>query len=167
MPGSGKTFWARRLAAALGYNVVDLDAYIVAQYQKSIPQLFAISEQHFRNLEHEALSQIITHRNDTVISTGGGAPIYHNNMDLMKQNGCVIYLEVAIAALKANIKRRPESRPMLAKLDDNALQEKLEQLYLERKEIYQKAHLKVQADNISRTTFAGLVKTYISQLNRS
>ncbi len=58
--GSGKSYWGRRLAESLQLPFVDLDAHIVAQTGKSIPELFAEhGEEGFRTIEQQQLLELL------------------------------------------------------------------------------------------------------------
>ena len=166
MPGSGKSHWMKRLAKALDYKAVDMDVYIEQQSKKSIPELFALSEAYFREQERAALEALIAGHNDQmIIATGGGAPVYRDNMDLMKKNGLVIYLEVAPEQLVNNVARSRHKRPLLATEDPVALSEKIKTLYRSRQNIYERADLKISADSISLATFAATIMDYQSKTN--
>ena len=65
---------------------------------------------------------------EKVIATGGVAPLRERNVDLMKQNGIVVYLKRDIEKLST------EGRPLSA-----GGKERLYKLYDERHEIYEKA----------------------------
>lgn len=51
MPGSGKTSIGRLLAQKLNMKFVDMDEYIQDMENKSIAEMFEISEDYFRNTE--------------------------------------------------------------------------------------------------------------------
>lgn len=164
MPGSGKTYWMQQLASLLHYDAIDMDVYITEQNHKSIPELFAISEGHFREKEHQALLDIISgHKDDIIISTGGGAPMFAGNMELMKENGCVIYIDTPITTLISNVSHSGNKRPLLANNSEEELRLKLERLYGERQKKYEEAHIKIDGDNISLATFAAEIKAYLAQ----
>src|SRR5690554_7670123 len=85
--GSGKTTVGQMLARALQWRFIDLDHYIVQSQGKSITALFdEIGEAGFRLLEHEALKEVAALKR-VVVSTGGGAPCFHKNMQLMRSKG--------------------------------------------------------------------------------
>jgi shikimate kinase len=166
MPGSGKTYWMAQLAEQLQYRGVDMDHFIEEQTGSTIPELFAISEEHFRAQEKFALEAIIHQYEDkVVIATGGGAPCYKDNMPEMKSAGCVIYLETAIESLLSNVKKSGVPRPLLANGASQELAEKLSALYRQRKEIYEQAHIKINVDKATLATFADAITQYLSDQN--
>jgi shikimate kinase len=98
--GAGKTSVGRLLAASLGWNFLDLDAHLEARANATIPELFAISEPHFRRLESSALANALS-RTSTVIALGGGAPEQLTNRLLLEQTPgtLVVYLDAPFPTL--------------------------------------------------------------------
>lgn len=166
MPGSGKSYWMEQLAAQLRYRAVDMDHAIAAQTGKTIPELFAISEEHFREAERKVLLALVQQPGEhIVIATGGGAPAYKNNMDLMKAAGCVLYLQSDMENLLSNLDKSAIPRPLLANGSRKEQAEKLSALYRQRKEIYEQAHATIATDTASLATFAEAIKQYLSNQN--
>jgi len=110
--GSGKTTVGKLLARSLSLEFIDLDAYIENKYRKTISALFAgKGEEEFRKIESQALHEVAQFE-DVVISTGGGAPCYLDNMALMNQAGTTVYIKAdpeELAARLAGIKNRASS----------------------------------------------------------
>ena len=52
--GCGKTTISKLLSEKLKMPVIDMDKYIEKKYQCTIPDMFAISEEYFRDRESEA-----------------------------------------------------------------------------------------------------------------
>lgn len=71
MPGSGKTTFGKALAQRLGRDFYDADDVIVEQEGKTIPELFAVSEDCFRDAEVRA-SQSLAEKSGIVVACGGG-----------------------------------------------------------------------------------------------
>ncbi|MDG5814756.1 shikimate kinase [Chitinispirillales bacterium ANBcel5] len=95
---SGKTTTAKALAKLLNYPHLDLDEQIELMHEKKegkslkVRQLFSnCGKEGFTKLEHEALKAIAGAEN-TIISTGGHAPLCANNQMLLKKLGKIIYL---------------------------------------------------------------------------
>ena len=49
--GSGKTTFGKILSQKTGHEMIDLDDYLVNRFNMSIPDMFQISEDYFRNNE--------------------------------------------------------------------------------------------------------------------
>ncbi|WP_118972790.1 shikimate kinase [Taibaiella koreensis] len=168
MPGSGKSYWSHQLSDLLHYEQADMDRVIETREGSSIPQLFTIGEQYFREKEREALQAILEEFSDKiVVATGGGAPCYKDNLQVMKTAGCVLYLETPTEALLANIEQQGLERPLLANGNRQELAEKLSQLYRQRKEIYEQAHGKIDTVTANLSTFAATLEHYLSDNNLS
>ena len=125
MPGSGKSTLGALLAARLQRPLYDTDAEIVKRAGMPITEIFrAYGETYFRNLETDVIREL-TLRGGAVIATGGGAVLRQENVDALKQNGAIVFLD-----------RDPETlvptadRPLA---DDRA---KLRALYTARHPIY-------------------------------
>lgn len=113
LPGCGKTTVGKELAKSLKYDFIDLDKEIVRRENKTIDELFAVSEAYFRDKETEALKSTNDLVN-TVISCGGGIVERDINKSLM--NGVVIYLDSPLSEIEFRLKSDSTSRPVSKKL---------------------------------------------------
>lgn len=116
--GSGKSTLGKELASQLNYTFIESDAWIEAEENRTIAEIFEQSgEPYFRQLEKNFLSytQILE---DCIIATGGGMPCYDNNMGVMKKLGTTIFLEVESDILVERLKKEIEHRPLLSKSKD-------------------------------------------------
>lgn len=128
MMGCGKTTIANILAEELKRPMVDIDDYLVDKYDMTIPEMFEISEDYFREREHECC-RVIGGWDNFVISTGGGVIKNPHNIECLKKNGIIIYLDRPVKHILQDIDT--SSRPLL-KDGANALYE----LYNQRHEQY-------------------------------
>ena len=99
--GAGKTTVGKLLAAALGWEFLDLDAHLEQRAGMTIPELFHTQgEPAFRRIESHALANALG-RSRTVIALGGGAVEELTNRLLLEQTPGtqVIYLEAPFALL--------------------------------------------------------------------
>ncbi|KAK6023278.1 shikimate kinase [Ostertagia ostertagi] len=101
MPGAGKTVWGQRLSQHYQWPHVDMDDLIEKAAGKTITRIFEEDGQEvFRQYEQATLLQIIKNvEGPMIVSCGGGTPLFFDNLEQMKDNGCVIYLEAAIDTL--------------------------------------------------------------------
>lgn len=139
MPAVGKSTLGKQLAKKLQYNFIDLDNYIEQQEGLTISQLFEkIGESAFRELEANTLRNIASNLS-TVISTGGGAAEYHDNMEWMNTHGMTIYLEADVSFILQRIMQSTHTRPLFNGLDEMETLLKLKDLMNKRKQYYTKA----------------------------
>jgi shikimate kinase len=93
--GAGKSTVGKKLASRINYKFIDTDHYIAEKEGMSIPDIFRYKgEAHFRKAEHEVLVNLAEYEDNLVISTGGGAPCFMNNMDFMNSSGITVYLKM-------------------------------------------------------------------------
>ena len=145
--GSGKTTTGSRLAGLLGWNFTDLDKSIEKYAGKTIPEIFAVQgETWFRNLETEVLRSLRS-ESDTVISTGGGAPCFGDNMDFMLETGLTIYLKLTPAQLKSRLSNTRGERPLIKDLNDEGLLSYIEEKLEFREKWYSRAELTLDGFN--------------------
>ena len=144
--GAGKSYFAKQLQKELNLNLIDLDIYIETIANKTIPEIFESGESHFRMLETEALKQAINNQS-VIISTGGGAPCFNNNIETMLKNGIVIWLNPPVSTIAARLLHETAHRPLLKnakKADD--IEIILSDLLKKREVYYKQAHLHITSD---------------------
>lgn len=91
MPGSGKTTIGLLISRRLKKKFVDMDNYIVTKQNMSIPDMFAISEDYFRNAETECAKDL-GKKKSIVIATGGGIIKRKENIDYLKHNSVIVFI---------------------------------------------------------------------------
>ena len=106
-PASGKSTWAKRIAAATGWALVDLDAEIVKSAGRSIPEIFAAEgESGFRAIERRCLLSVCDGAfgaRGCVIALGGGALLDPQSRERVEKSGRVVVLECPIDELKRRL----------------------------------------------------------------
>ncbi|MDP9249121.1 MAG: hypothetical protein M3M85_01235 [bacterium] len=87
----GKSAIGRELAQRARMNFIDLDEEVERIYQKKFgPQsncrkiMHEIGQDAFRELEHEALREVLENTSCSVISLGGGTPLLIENKSLLQ-----------------------------------------------------------------------------------
>ena len=137
---SGKSSLGKKIAKSFDMNFVDLDQVIEASEGMSINAIFEQKgEEAFREIEAKQLRDLDL--NEKVIATGGGTPIYHQNMVYMKENGAVAYLIVPTEIIIGRLRQNAEKRPLVKDLDDEALKEYVETTLEQRKVIYSQSDI--------------------------
>ncbi len=149
LPGSGKTTIGRRLAEYYGWEFHDLDADIVAQAGRTVPEIFAAEgETGFRQREAAALRTLAARPGPPlVLATGGGTPCFHDNMDVLHQTGFTLWLDVPTPELVRRLLRSHNKRPLLTTLPadetpETALFTRLQRTLADRERFYTQARLR-------------------------
>ncbi len=111
--GCGKSYTGQRLATALSLPFLDLDEAIERSTGKTISQIFTDDgEAAFRDLETATLRQT-AELGATVVSTGGGAPCFNDNMDWMNAHGVTVFLDPPVSVLLQRLELGRAHRPVL------------------------------------------------------
>ncbi len=128
MPASGKTSVGKVLSQNLKKSFVDSDEEIIKRENKEIPEVFCeFGEDYFREVEKNVIHDI-SMCNAQIISTGGGAVLNSENIDNLKGNARVYFLDRPLDMLITT-----SDRPLSSNRAD------LEKRYNERYEIYKKS----------------------------
>ncbi len=142
MPGSGKSTIGQKVADALSLAFIDLDKQIELREGKSIPGIFSGNgEDYFREKESAVLRELCAKEESYVMATGGGAPCFHNNIDVLNQSGLTVFLDVDVNTLLERVSLA-SNRPLLSGKSDQ--ETRLRQLYESRRECYLKAMISLQ-----------------------
>lgn len=132
MPSSGKSTVGKELAEKIGRELLDTDREIVRQCGKTISRIFAEDgEAFFRERERE-VSARLSDRQGIVIATGGGIILNEQNLDALRANGRIYFLDRPLEQLMAS-----DDRPLAS---DRAA---LEKRYAERYDLYRAAADKI------------------------
>lgn len=125
MPSSGKSTVGNMLAEKLGRAFFDSDKLVESTQNMTIPDIFkAEGEAYFRNCETEAVFEL-SKNNSSVIATGGGVVLNKKNIELLKENGKVFFLDRPLEMLLTT-----DDRPLSSNKAD------LEKRYNERYDLY-------------------------------
>jgi len=126
MPSCGKTTLGKEMAEKWKKEFVDMDDLIVEKIGMSIADYFVVQgEDAFRRVETEVAREL-ARRNGLVISTGGGCVKNKENMDYLKMNGVVFFIDREVKYLVADPSRPLSKSP-----------EVIEKLYEQREPLYQ------------------------------
>lgn len=137
--GAGKTTIGRQLAISLGLPFYDLDWYIESRMRRSAKQLFdERGEGGFRKIEHNMLHEVAEFE-DIVISCGGGAPCFYDNMDYMNRQGATVYLKAEPDVLFSHLQMGRVVRPLLLHKTPDEVRTFIRCQLAEREQYYNKA----------------------------
>ena len=135
MPGSGKTTIGKILSKELNLKFYDMDEYIQETRSKTIMELFENGEDYFRDIETEACRELAD-KSNVLISTGGGVVKRKENIDILKEDSIIIFLDRPVEKILEDVD--VSKRPLLK---DG--KEKVLHLYKERYELYRAAADKI------------------------
>jgi shikimate kinase len=137
--GCGKSKVARELALRRNVSMVDLDEWITSRSGRSPAQLInEDGEPAFREIESNALRDVLQAGEAGVIALGGGAWIEKANRDLVDEYGCTsVWLDTPFEICWERIAASEEDRPL------GRTREEARARYDLRKPIYALAHLHI------------------------
>jgi len=141
--GAGKTTFGKKLAVKLEVPFIDIDVAVCKR--SNVPTVKTLIEQkgfeYFREAENDTLKSINLQK-PIVVATGGGTPCYFDNMQYMKQNGIVVYMDMDEKTIFNRLKQTNlAERPLLSNLDDDSLRKFIAEKLQERLPFYQQAHI--------------------------
>ena len=133
--GTGKTSVARLVAEQLRFDYLDTDEVIQTNTGRSITEIFTRDgEPAFRALEQKVVAELASHTR-TVIATGGGLPVYSNNLASLKTHALVVSLWSSPEKIWERV-RHQSHRPLLHDKDPQA---KIRELLAAREPFYKEA----------------------------
>jgi shikimate dehydrogenase len=110
--GSGKTSVGRLLAGRLGWDFHDSDEWIERRAGRSIPEIFRTEgEAYFRDLEAEALKELLAGRPGVVCACGGGSMQSGANRAAITGHSVVVWLHANLATCRSRVDA--STRPLL------------------------------------------------------
>jgi len=156
--GSGKTTLGKELASELKLTFIDSDAFLEEKYFKTIPRIFAEEgEESFRRKERRVLEEVAEF-DDVIIATGGGAPCFFDNIDLMNRSGYCIFLDVDVDTLAERLTVAKIERPLIKGKSAGELKEFIEGMLVRRRPFYEKAAYILKGNAISQDDVIALIK---------
>ena len=162
MMGSGKSHWLKQMAKwnkSVGY---DLDALIEMNEEKTITEIFnEDGEAYFRKVESKIL-RWFKEKKKYIVATGGGTACAQENMDWMKKEGIVIWLDESVDVLVKRLSTEKANRPLIAHLSDQELAAFLEQKLVERHPFYKQADYRLSSDQINESGLKKLIQKHAS-----
>ncbi len=146
--GAGKTTLGKKLAKVVDANFIDLDKFIECKYHKTVPDIFEEhGEEGFRLIEQSALLEVSEIEN-VIISTGGGAPCFFDNMKVMNDSGLTIYIKATPEELASRLRASKTVRPIVASKTDDELIPFIAKHLTEREEYYNQAKVSFYTEHL-------------------
>ena len=157
--GCGKSTLGRKLSQHTGMQFVDMDRYIEKRNCKTIKQIFAEEgEAEFRKKEQKALLELSEFTN-VIIATGGGAPCFFNNMELMNRTGKTVYLNIKPEILAYRLLRSKTERPLIKGKSREELVAFIDETLKKRSEFYRQAQHQITEHDANLNYLLKLIET--------
>jgi shikimate kinase len=99
-----------------------------------------------------------------VISTGGGVPLWEDNMEVMNQSGVTLYLKRTAEQIASRLSPHGrDKRPKLRGLNDEELVAFMRENMAQREPYYCKATLTIDCTPMSDAELVTMIKEYIDE----
>ena len=162
--GCGKSSIGRKVARRLGVEFVDTDAKVEQAEQASVVDIVNYAgEEYFRRCERKALDDTAS-CTDAVISTGGGLPVWHDNMERIHALGRSVYLRRTPEQILSRLSPYGrQKRPKFRGLDDEQLLAFMRQNMAEREPVYAQADLVIDGAMLSDADIIERIAAWLAQ----
>lgn len=144
----GKTTLGKELAHKLSLSFLDMDKYLEKKYFKTIPQIFEEEGEAGFRLKEQACLHEISEFEDVVIATGGGAPCFFDNMEVMNRAGICIFLDVEAEELANRLLAAKVDRPLVRGKSPEELVHFIANMLAKRRPYYEQANYIITGSNI-------------------
>ena len=153
MPSCGKTTLGKLLSKEYNKEFIDTDMEIVKKAGMEIPEIFKkFGEVYFRNLETQVIKELSV-KQSLVIATGGGAVLKQENVEALRQNGKIIFIDRPLEMLVTT-----NDRPL------SSSRELLEERYYERYATYCfSCDVRINADGDINTNLERIKEGFLNE----
>lgn len=164
--GTGKSLSGIRAAELLKLPFVDMDDLIEYRTKKSIPDIFEQDgEDEFRKIETDILHEL-SEKSSRVVSTGGGVPVREVNRQIMRNSGVVIHLTATPETIHKRLTtRQSKNRTLRPLLGDDAPEQRIANLLVERTEAYSCADRSIDTEGLSHRQVAAAIESVWQELS--
>jgi len=160
--GSGKSYWAKKMSKWIKSAGYDLDDLIEMNEEKTIAEIFSEDgEDYFRKTETKLLKWF-KEKKKYVLATGGGAPCFNENMQWMKKEGIVIWLDESLDVLVQRLIKEKEHRPLISKLNEQQIASFLQEQLTNRFSFYQQANYRLTTNQITESELKKIILKHAS-----
>lgn len=158
--GCGKSRLGRLLSEHLGLQFVDMDDYIEERNCKTVPQIFADhGEDGFRQRERKALEELAEFT-DIIIATGGGAPCFYDNIDLMNKTGKTVFLNIDPAILADRLMSSKTERPLIKGKSRDELVAFIDETLKKRMQFYSQAQFEITEPDFDLDVLHNMISSH-------
>lgn len=133
--GTGKTVVAKELSKRLLLTIISTDEKIKKHAKKTIPKIVKQDGwETFRNIESQVIKNLPMQ--STIIDCGGGVVLREKNIENIKQNSTVIWLQASTNTMKNRI-QKSKNRPSLS--NSKSFIDEIQDIANQRESLYKKA----------------------------
>jgi len=143
--GSGKSTVGKALAHTLDYLFIDTDTIIETLKARLISDYFSSGEEVLFRAEERNILGHFSDINNYILSTGGGLPIYNDNIDVLNQLGHTVYLKCSPKELYSRLRKDDTERPLHSNKGQDLLDDITKRLE-KRSQYYEKANIIIDGD---------------------
>ena len=156
MMGSGKSTIGYLLSNKINSDFYYIDKIIEEEEGLKITEIFENKgENYFRKIEEKICLKILKF-NKKIISLGGGSFLNNKIREEIQNNHVSFWLNWNTSTIIRRIKKN-KNRPILKGMSEN----EIHKLIIKRKKIYEKAHLKINCENLSKNEIINkIIKLY-------
>ncbi len=161
--GCGKSTLGRKLSKVTNFRFVDMDSEIEQREGASVGDIFKFAgEEYFRRAERTLIEELAETEGDMIISTGGGAPTWADNMEYMNRKGECVYLRRTAQQIASRLSPNGrQKRPKLRGLNDEELVAFMTQNMAEREPFYMQARHIVDCAERSDAEIINIILEYL------
>ena len=163
--GCGKSTIGRKIARFAHLDFADTDTLVERSEGSAVADIITCQgEEYFRGVEQRVLEATAS-EDDIIVSTGGGLPIWGNNMERIGQLGLSVYLRRSPQNIISRLSPYGrQKRPKFRGLNDEQLLAFMTTHMAEREPVYSRADIVIDCDNMSDNDIIDLIMTKIKNL---
>jgi shikimate kinase len=98
-------------------------------------------------------------KNNFVMACGGGTPCFHENLQWMKTEGIVIYLQSTASDILERIMNETHERPLLSKVNPSELLFFIQQKLKEREPFYTQAQYILEVNTLTANSLNEIIES--------
>ena len=163
--GCGKSTIGRKIARFAHLDFADTDTLVERSEGSTVADIITYQgEEYFRGVEQRVLEATAS-EDDIIVSTGGGLPIWGNNMERIGQLGLSVYLRRSPQNIISRLSPYGrQKRPKFRGLNDEQLLAFMTTHMAEREPVYSRADIVIDCDNMSDNDIIDLIMSKIKNL---
>lgn len=165
--GCGKSTVGRKLSRFAHMQFVDTDSMVEQREGAAVADIINYQgEEYFRTVERAVLDDTAALER-TIISTGGGLPVWEDNMERMKRLGVTVYLRRSPKNIISRLSPYGRyKRPKIRGMNDEQLLEFMTAHMAEREPIYSQADVVLDCDKMADNEVIDTILQKIINLKR-